>query len=219
MSSQYLFEFPWIVFALYWAIGALRTRATVRREPFLARYGLMFIEVVGFTLLFSHDAAIGVLSRHFAPRTITMEAIGLAFTWAGIRLAMWARYHLGQYWSGRITLKEGHELIRTGPYARLRHPIYSGLDLAAIGSALVIDRWRCVFGVCIIMIGFVIKAKREEALWPHNSGKPSRRTCGTPGFLLPRGRREGTRRSSDFQTKRLSYVLLNAGHNEQVGFC
>lgn len=192
MISQYLFEFPWIVFGLYWAIGALKTRATVRREPFLARYGVMFIEVVGFTLLFSHDADIGVLSRHFAPRTMTMEALGLAFTWAGIGLAVWARYHLGQYWSGRITLKEGHELIRTGPYARLRHPIYTGLDLAAIGSALVIDRWRCVFGVCTIMIGFVIKAKREETLLAAKFGEAFKKHTQRTGFLLPRMRGEGT---------------------------
>ncbi len=192
MISQYLFEFPWIVFAVYWAIGALRTRATVRREPFLARYGVMFIEVVGFTLLFSHDADIGVLRRHFAPRTMTMEAIGLAFTWAGIGLAVWARYHLGQYWSGRITLKEGHELIRTGPYARLRHPIYTGLDLAAIGSALVINRWRCVFAVCIIMIGFAIKAKREEALLAAQFGEAFKKHVRHTGFLLPRIRGEGT---------------------------
>jgi protein-S-isoprenylcysteine O-methyltransferase Ste14 len=186
MISHYLFEFPWIVFATYWAIGALRTRATVRREPFLARYGVMFIEVVGFTLLFSHDADIGFLGRHFAPRTMTMQAIGLAFTWAGIALAVWARYHLGQYWSGRITLKEGHELICTGPYARLRHPIYTGLDMAAIGSALFLDRWRCLFGVCIIMIGFVIKAKREEALLAGQFGEAFKKHMQHTGFLLPR---------------------------------
>ena len=67
-------------------------------------------------------------------------------TWGGIGLALWARVHLGQYWSARITLKEDHQLIRTGPYARLRHPIYTGLDLAAIGSAVVIDHWRCAAG-------------------------------------------------------------------------
>lgn len=186
MISQYLFEIPWIAFALYWAVGAFKTRATVRREPFLARYGVMLIEVIGFTLLFSHDADIGVLSRHILTRTATTTMLGLALTWAGIGLAIWARYHLGQYWSGRITLKEGHELIRTGPYSRLRHPIYTGLVLAALGSALVIDRWRCAIGVGVILVGFVIKAKREEALLSGQFGDAFEEHRRHTGFLLPR---------------------------------
>ena len=70
----------------------------------------------------------------------------MLLTWLGIGLAIWARYHLAEYWSARVTIKEDHQLIRTGPYARLRHPIYSGLILATIGSALVIGKWRCVLG-------------------------------------------------------------------------
>jgi protein-S-isoprenylcysteine O-methyltransferase Ste14 len=130
-------DVPWLVFLAYWAVSALKTRATVRREPFAARYGVMFLEVIGFTLLLSPGADIGLLGHHFEPRTMSVAIVGTAFTWVGISLAVWARHHLGQFWSGRISLKEGHQLIRTGPYARLRHPIYTGLDLAAIGSALV----------------------------------------------------------------------------------
>jgi len=186
MPSHFWITVPWIVFAAYWVISALKTRATVRRESFLARYGVMLIEVVGFTMLFDHDFDLGWLGRHFLPRTTTTAAIGIALTWVGIGIAMWARYHLGQFWSGRITLKEGHQLIRTGPYARLRHPIYTGLDLAVIGTALVIDRWRCVVGVIVIMIGFVIKAKREEALLAGQFGEAFQEHRKHTGFLLPR---------------------------------
>lgn len=186
MISHYWFEAPWILFAAYWAIGALKTRATVRREPFLARYGVMLIEVIGFTLLLNGDASIGRLRRHILPPSDAAATSGIVLTWAGIGLAIWARYHLGQYWSGRITLKEGHQLIRTGPYARLRHPIYTGLTLAAIGSALVINHWRCVLGVAVIMIGFVIKAKREEALLKGQFGEAFDEHMRHTGFLLPK---------------------------------
>jgi protein-S-isoprenylcysteine O-methyltransferase Ste14 len=186
MPSHFWITVPWIVFAAYWVISALKTRATVRRESFLARYGVMLIEVVGFTMLLDHDFELGWLGRHFLPRTTTTAAIGIALTWVGIGIAMWARYHLGQFWSGRITLKEGHQLIRTGPYARLRHPIYTGLDLAVIGTALVLDRWRCVVGVIVIMIGFVIKAKREEALLAGQFGEAFQEHRKHTGFLLPR---------------------------------
>ena len=186
MRSHLWINVPWIAFAAYWAISALKTKATVRRESFLARYGVMLIEVIGFTMLFNHDFDLGPLGRHFLPRTTPAASIGIALTWVGIGTAIWARYHLGQFWSGRITLKEGHQLIRSGPYSRLRHPIYTGLDLAAIGTALVLDRWRCVAGVVVIMIGFVIKAKREEALLAGQFGDAFQEHRKHTGFLLPR---------------------------------
>src|ERR1700691_4853549 len=164
MPVRYLIEGPWIVFVAYWAVGALKTRRTERKESFASRYGILLLEIIGFVLLFSDDAEIGVLGHRVIHRTYALAVTGVALTWAGIALALWARWHLGQYWSARITIKEDHKLIRTGPYARLRHPIYSALDLAAIGSALAIGRWRCIVGVCVIIVGFWIKAKREEAM-------------------------------------------------------
>jgi protein-S-isoprenylcysteine O-methyltransferase Ste14 len=182
---RYLIEGPWIVFIVYWVLGALRTRRAQRKEPFASRYGIVFLEVVGFVLLFSDDAAIGTLGQRVIPRTYALAASGVVFTWAGIALALWARWHLGQYWSARITIKEDHKLIRTGPYARLRHPIYSGLDLAAIGSALAIDLWRCVAGVCLIILGYWIKARREEAMLTAQFGADFQEHCRRTGFLFP----------------------------------
>jgi len=186
MPSDYWITIPWAGFSAYWVISAFRTRATVRRESFVARYGVMLIEVVGFSLLFDGDFNVGVFGRHFLPRCFALAVLGILFTWSGLSLCVWARYHLGQFWSGRITLKQDHQLIRTGPYAGLRHPIYTGLDLSAIGTALFIDRWRCVLGVCVIMIGFVIKAKREEALLAGQFGEAFEEHRKHTGFLLPR---------------------------------
>lgn len=186
MPSHYWTTVPWIVFGGYWLVSAFKTRATVRRESFVARYGVMLIEVVGFTMLFNGDFDIGPLRQHFLPRTAANSAIGIGLTWVGLAIAIWARYHLGQFWSGRITLKEGHQLIRTGPYAHLRHPIYTGLDLSAIGTALVIGHWRCIAGVVVIMVGFVVKAKREEALLASQFGEAFQEHRKRTGFLLPR---------------------------------
>jgi protein-S-isoprenylcysteine O-methyltransferase Ste14 len=190
MSSEdlfhYLIETPWIVFVAYWVITGLKTRATVRQESFTSRYGVLALEIAGFVLLFSQSASVDVLARHIFPRTMAGAVIGTVLTWAGIALALWARFHLGQYWSARITLKEDHQLIRTGPYARLRHPIYTGLDLAVIGSAIVIDHWRCVLGACLIMLGYVIKARREERLLAGQFGASFEEHRRRTGFLLPR---------------------------------
>jgi protein-S-isoprenylcysteine O-methyltransferase Ste14 len=186
MIWEYLVDIPWAVFAMYWAIGALKTRPTAKKESFAARYGVMAIEVVGFYLLMDGDASIGVLGRHVVVRTFDLRAVGVALIWVGIGIALWARWHLGQYWSGRITIKEGHKLIRTGPYARLRHPIYTGLVLAATGTAMEIDRWRGVAAVCVILLGFWIKARREEALLTKEFGAEFDEHRRVTGFLLPK---------------------------------
>jgi protein-S-isoprenylcysteine O-methyltransferase Ste14 len=186
MTSRVLIDIPWMVFVAYWLISALNTKRTKKKEAFAARYGIMFLEVVGFVFLFKASAGIGFLGRRVIPRNFAIEVTAVALTWAGIALAIWARWHLGQYWSGRITIKEDHKLIRTGPYARLRHPIYSGLDLAAIGSALAIGRWRCVLGVAVIIVGFWIKAKREEAMLNSQFGADFEEHRRSTGFLFPR---------------------------------
>jgi protein-S-isoprenylcysteine O-methyltransferase Ste14 len=186
MTWRHLIEAPWIVFVAYWAIGALKTRRTATKESFASRYGILFLEILGFVLLFSDEAEIGFLGRRVIPRGIVLASIGVALTWTGIGVALWARWHLGQYWSARITIKEDHKLIRTGPYARLRHPIYTGLDLAAIGSAITIDEWKCVVGVCLIVIGYWIKARKEERMLTAQFGEAFVEHCRETGFLLPK---------------------------------
>jgi len=183
-----LVEVPWIVFVIYWIIGATRTLATREKEPFASRYLILAIEVVGFALLFNGSTGIGFLGTRLIPRTWTSAIGGVILTWAGIGLAIWARHHLAEYWSARITIKEDHQLIRTGPYSRLRHPIYTGLVLATIGSALEIDRWRCVFGVLLVLAGYCLKARREEAMLSRQFCEAFREHQEQTGFLLPRFR-------------------------------
>jgi protein-S-isoprenylcysteine O-methyltransferase Ste14 len=146
----------------------------------------MALEVLGFVLLFDDDVTNSFLNQRAFHLPHELRLSSIVLVWAGIALALWARWHLGQYWSGRITIKEDHKLIRTGPYARLRHPIYSGLELAAIGSAIAIDRWRCMVGVCVIILGFWIKAKREEAMLGNQFGKDFEEHRRYTGFLLPK---------------------------------
>jgi len=183
-----LVEVPWIVFVLYWIVSAIRTRDTLQTESFASRYAILLIEVAGFVLLFRHSAGIGFLGNRFVHRTLARAIVGSILTWMGIGLAIWARYHLAEYWSARITIKEDHQLIRTGPYARLRHPIYSGIVLAAIGSAVVIDQWRCVLGVCLVLIGYCIKARKEETMLTQQFGDAFREHQKQTGFLIPRFR-------------------------------
>jgi protein-S-isoprenylcysteine O-methyltransferase Ste14 len=183
-----LVEFPWIVFVIYWIVGALKTRATREKESFTSRFAVLSIEIVGYGLIFSGSTGIGFLGTRVLPRTMASVVAGVVLTWTGIGLAIWARYHLAEYWSARVTIKEGHQLIRTGPYARLRHPIYSGLILATFGSALAIDEWRCVLGLCLVLAGYCLKARKEEAMLSQQFGDAFREHQKHAGFLIPRFR-------------------------------
>jgi protein-S-isoprenylcysteine O-methyltransferase Ste14 len=181
-----LVEFPWMVFVVYWVIGAMKTLPAREKEPFSSRSGVLLIEFIGYVLVFSGSTGIGFLGTRLFPRTMASAILGVVLTWSGIGLAVWARYHLAEYWSARVTIKEDHQLIRTGPYSHLRHPIYSGLILATIGSALVIDEWRCALGVCLVLTAYCFKATKEEAMLTRQFGEAFRERQKHTGFLIPR---------------------------------
>jgi protein-S-isoprenylcysteine O-methyltransferase Ste14 len=187
-TFRLLVELPWIIFVIYWIVGAIKTRATRESESAASRIAILLIEIAGYGLIFSGATEIGFLGNRFMPRTWASAILGVVLTWSGIGLAIWARYHLAEYWSARITIKEDHQLIRTGPYTHLRHPIYSGLVLATIGSALVIDKWRCVVGVCLVLIGYCCKAMKEETMLSRQFGDAFREHQKHTDFLIPRFR-------------------------------
>ena len=192
MTSRDVFRLllliPWVIFLIYWIIGAFRTRPTHEEESFASRYLVVLLEVAAYLLVFNHSTEIGFLGKRFIPRTLTGAVLGVLLTWLGTGLAIWARYHLGEYWSARVTIKEGHQLIRTGPYAHFRHPIYSGLILATLGSALVIGKWRCVLGLVLAVLGYCIKARKEEEMLTQQFGDAFREHQKHAGFLIPRFR-------------------------------
>jgi len=185
-AFRFLIEVPWIVFLFYWIIGSLRTRATREKEPIASRLAVLLLEVVGYLLIFAGAAGVGFLETRVVSRTMPGAILGVVLTWLGIGLAIWARYHLAEYWSARVTIKEGHQLIRTGPYTHLRHPIYSGLILATLGSAIAIDEWRCVLGFCLVLVGYCFKARKEEAMLGQQFGVSFDQHKEHTGFLLPR---------------------------------
>ena len=186
MGWRLLFIIPWAVFVLYWIYGALKTRRTVSTESSASRYGMVLLEITGFVLVFLEYPKIEWLARRAFPESYALAATGVALTWTGIAIAVWARYHLGQNWSARVTIKQDHQLIRTGPYAWFRHPIYSGLDLAALGGVLAMGEVRSVIGLFLIVLGYWIKARTEERMLSAQFGEAFEEHCRHTGFLLPK---------------------------------
>lgn len=139
-------------------------------------------------LLFARWFSIGLLGRRFAPPLPELRLIGIALTAAGLGLAFWARYHLGRNWSSQITLKEGHTLVCTGPYKHLRHPIYSGILLAIVGTALTVGRYRALLAVVLAALAFWWKARQEDAWLARAFGEQFEVQRQRTGRLLPRFR-------------------------------
>jgi protein-S-isoprenylcysteine O-methyltransferase Ste14 len=184
-----LLEYVWTLFGLYWVAVARGGKATQTGESPFYRLLRLLILVITFTLLFSDRTAVGFLAQRFIPQISAIAYAGFAATVAGLAIALWARVHLGQYWSDKIVLKVDHQLIRTGPYAYMRHPIYSGVLLGVLGTALVVGQWRGVLAFLLLLSNYAIKAKTEDRILGGRFGAEFQEHVRRGGFLLPRFRR------------------------------
>src|SRR5215831_17407682 len=176
----------WLLFGAYWLVSALKRKKTKQRETFLQRFGYALPLALGFYLLSQPQVHYGWLGSRFVPAGPFGEWLGVLLTAAGIGVAFWARWHLGTNWSGTVTLKEGHELIRTGPYRSIRHPIYTGILLALLGTAISFGEVRALLAVAIAWLSFYIKARREESFLIREFGSGFAEHKQRTGMFLPR---------------------------------
>lgn len=158
-----LIFWPWCASALYWIISAAATKTNQRRESLGSRLAHIVPLVVGGALIGWHDIPWAWLAQRLWPRSALPYFAGVALLYAGLAFAVWARVHLGRNWSGSVTVKEGHELIRSGPYGYVRHPIYTGLLTAVLGTALASGTLRAAIGFVIISASLTRKIGTEEA--------------------------------------------------------
>jgi protein-S-isoprenylcysteine O-methyltransferase Ste14 len=155
------FAVIWIAWLLSWIVAALWANRTEKRA--------MNAAIVVHRVAVLAGAA---LMTPWAARRLHMWAlwhVGYAGAWvlvlltlAGLLFTWWARIHLGRLWSGSITRKEGHRVIDTGPYALVRHPIYTGLIFALFASAIAQATISGLAGATLIAFGLWLKARVEE---------------------------------------------------------
>lgn len=176
----------WMLFGLYWLALALKRKRTKQRESFLQRLGYTLPLWVAFVLLLRHEAHYGWLGARFLPDSPAAGWTGALLTAVGVGMAFWARWHLGANWSANVTLKEGHELIRTGPYRTIRHPIYTGILLALLGTAVGVGEIRALLAVGIAWGSFYIKARREESFLAQEFDAGLAEHIKHTGMFLPR---------------------------------
>ncbi len=158
---------PWFAWMVSWFVAALWVNRTVKTPGFGANAYRIFA-IAGFALLLAYagrptrhgfqQVSIGQiwqLSPDAKWAMVGLATLGFAFCW-------WARIHLGRLWSGAITRKEDHHVVDTGPYAIVRHPIYTGLLTAALATAMVRGTSLAVAGFALLVIAYVMKGRAEE---------------------------------------------------------
>jgi protein-S-isoprenylcysteine O-methyltransferase Ste14 len=178
-----LLALAWAGLALYWSTPGKSARSA---EFKLYRLLRLIILAATFTLLFWPTAGIGFLGHRFIRASSAVALAGFVVALSGMALSVWARIHLGHYWSDKVVLQFNHRLIRSGPYTWMRHPIYSGVLLAVAGTALVVGEWRGVLAFTILLANYAVKAKREDQILACEFGDAFAEHMRSAGFLLPR---------------------------------
>jgi protein-S-isoprenylcysteine O-methyltransferase Ste14 len=157
---QFLFAFgPWLILSLYWEHAAKTAAPAKSSESSASRS--VHVVLTNAAILFE-IIQIPAIPR-FLPLNAFVLAAGLVVSSLGLALAIWARRILGKHWSGRITIKVDHELIRTGPYRLIRHPIYTGILVLYTGTAIISGSCLALLAVAMALVAYARKIRLEEA--------------------------------------------------------
>jgi protein-S-isoprenylcysteine O-methyltransferase Ste14 len=179
------FAFLYLVFIAVWLAMARRVKAIAERESSFSRLSHYLPLALGICLIAAPNIPIPPLNDRFLPLALWPVQLGLALTFAGLALAVWARMLLGGNWSSDVTLKRDHELIVAGPYAFVRHPIYTGILLAFFGTALAVGEWRALLGVVLVGVAYWFKLKIEDAVMRRQFGEAYARYAERVPALVP----------------------------------
>ncbi|HEY6414524.1 MAG TPA: isoprenylcysteine carboxylmethyltransferase family protein [Edaphobacter sp.] len=173
----------WLIFTLYFVTG-MRHRIQVKRYvplPSFERVSLLLVTA----LLFFPRTHLSFLAIRFH-NSHAIALTGLILTILGLAFSAWARDVLGCNWSGRVIIQVDHQLITTGPYAYVRHPLYTGLLIALTGTALVSGDYGSLLGLFLVVTIFRLKARREEQLLETEFGAGYAVYRAHTGSILPR---------------------------------
>ncbi|HTV83849.1 MAG TPA: isoprenylcysteine carboxylmethyltransferase family protein [Dyella sp.] len=159
-----LFVGVWLLWLGYWGISALGVKRAARVESMWSRFGKYWLPLIVAILLLRGLPPFrsALLNERFVPELLWIVWLGFFLTVVGLGFACWARVTLGRNWSGVVQMKQDHELVVRGPYSLVRHPIYTGLLLALLGTVLAVGVWRALLALAIVALSFWRKLRLEE---------------------------------------------------------
>jgi protein-S-isoprenylcysteine O-methyltransferase Ste14 len=148
------------IFSIYWSLEAKNGKPAASSESKLSRMFHLTILNGGLLLLI---LAVPGLRQRILPASPAFAWAGLAMELAGFALAVWARRVLGANWSGEVRIATGHQLVRTGPYRWVRHPIYTAVMAMYGGVLLVCGELHALIAVALILVAYLRKIRMEES--------------------------------------------------------
>jgi len=184
VSARDVIPWVWITWFVSWWIAAfVRNRTVARATEGSIAYRV--VSVIGAILIFAPFSRRVVpawlawrLSAPVAWALVIVSAIGFLFTW-------WARVHLGRLWSSGVVRREGHHVVDSGPYRLVRHPIYTGISLAAFASAVIEGSGISLAGAAVLTLGFYSKARVEERFLKAELGDGYAQYAARTPMLIP----------------------------------
>jgi protein-S-isoprenylcysteine O-methyltransferase Ste14 len=152
----------WGGFFAFWWISALRNRTPIKRAPGWSGFFTCMGVPAGIILIAVTLIAPNLYEYRVLPGLLPLVVIGFLVLFLGIGFAVWARVHLGTNWSSRPAIRENHTITRTGPYAIVRHPIYTGILTGILGTAIATGSLLVFVCLVIILVLFLLKIRMEE---------------------------------------------------------
>jgi len=174
----------WDLLVVVWLVMWFGIKRIKQRETSWERLQHLIPLFFGIWLLFGGNW--NGLNMTLVPDTPSVWWLGLVLTAVGVGISIWARVSLGANWSGVVTLKDGHELISKGLYRWIRHPIYTGILLAMIGTAMIKGHLRGWMGFLVVLAAFYFKARREEGFLRQEFGDGFEEHAKRTGMFLPK---------------------------------
>jgi len=188
LLEDYLFPAMWLGYMAYWWAMSRNVKATEQRESAASRLARLVAIACAAALLWLPSVPIPFLNERFLPHGALCFWSGAGLTAGGLLFSVWGRSHLGENWSQAVTVKEGHELITSGPYGLVRHPIYTGLLLGFLGSAVARGEWRGLVSVALVFGTLLHKLSLEEKWMRAEFGQSyeaySRRVAALVPYIL-----------------------------------
>jgi len=175
----------WVVFWVYWSFGAQRrhpSKLKVTRTFTVFNTALLYLS---FVLIWLGRNIPSFLGRLVVPQNISVYVTGVVLAITGVAFAIWSRQLLSTNWSGTVAITEGQQFIRRGPYALVRHPIYTGMLLALFGTMLVASTIGSLLGFVLAILSLWQKAAVEEQLLSVEFGERYAEYQREVKFLIP----------------------------------